>query len=300
MNQSTREKNWVESTGEAADPGFFFEGSRDKGVLLVHGLTGAPSEMRFVGKALNRLGFTVYAPRLAGHGLDVQALERTKYEDWVNSLREPLHRLKSEVRTVYTAGICVGGAIALMLANQERGLVEKSVIYSPTLSYDGWNQPLWQRFAAHFIDPLKHFKALHHLTFEERHPYGIKDERMRRFLLEGASMKGVLQVMPVIALYENLRLIRALKAALPQMRMPMLLIHAREDDVSSPRNAKRIKALHGGPCDIVYMEDSYHMVHVDRERDRVAQLTAEFFGIPSDGRHRIETSGSMGASLNAA
>ncbi len=286
MQRSVREKNWIQADDDSVDPGFYFEGSREKAVLLVHGLTGAPAEMRFVGKALNRLGFTVYAPRLAGHGQDVQALERTKYEDWVHSLRDPLYRLKSEVRTVYTAGICVGGAIALMLAHQEPGLVEKAVIYSPTLRYDGWNQPLWARFASRLINPLKRFKSLHHLSFEERHPYGIKDERMRRFLLEGASMKGILQVFPVIALYENFRLNRAMKAALPEIQMPTLLIHAREDDVSSPRNAERIKALHGGPCDLVYMEDSYHMVHVDRERDQVAQLTADFFGIPSDAGYR--------------
>jgi carboxylesterase len=105
---------------------------------------------------------------------------------------------------------------------------------------------------------------------------------MRRFLLEGASLKGVLPAFPAIALYQNFRLNRALRAALPGVSIPTLLIHAREDDVSHPRNAQRIQRLHGGSCDLVYMQDSYHMVHVDRERDRVAQLTADFFEVPSN------------------
>jgi carboxylesterase len=67
---------------------------------------------------------------------------------------------------------------------------------------------------------------------------------------------------------------------LPSITIPTLLIHARDDDVSHPRNARRIQRLHGGSCDIVYLENSYHMIHVDRERDRVAELTAGFFEAP--------------------
>ncbi len=37
---------------------FFFEGGRS-GVLLIHGLTGTPREMKMLGKGLNRAGFTV-------------------------------------------------------------------------------------------------------------------------------------------------------------------------------------------------------------------------------------------------
>lgn len=287
MERVSREENRRSAAKEAEDYGFYFEGSREKGVLLIHGLTGAPVEMRFVAKALNRLGFTVCAPQLAGHCKDIATLEATKYEDWLDSLREPLGRLRGEVRKVYTAGICVGGALGLMLAHQEPGKIEKSVIYSPTLHYDGWNQRLWERIGAHLIDPLKWVKAWHHLSFQERSPYGIKDERMRRFLLEGAELKGILPVFPVIALYENFRLNRALKAALPDMRVPTLLLHAREDDVSHPRNAEKIKKLHGGACELCYLDDSYHMIHVDRERERVAELTAKFFGLPDAGEKTL-------------
>ena len=46
------------------DYSFYLQGSEEKGVLLVHGLTGTPSEMRFIGKQLHKMGFTVYAPTL--------------------------------------------------------------------------------------------------------------------------------------------------------------------------------------------------------------------------------------------
>ncbi len=263
---------------------FYFEGSSDKGVLLIHGLTGAPAEMRFVGKMLNRLGFTVYAPVVAGHCQGRAALEAVRYEDWIESMREPLNRLKREVRYVYTAGICVGGAIGLMLAHLERGKVEKSVIYSPTMNYDGWNQTFWGKLGAYLIPRLIWCKPLHRLSFDERPPFGIKEERMRRFIVEGASMKGIQHSMPVIALYENCRLNQAMTAALPHMTVPTFLLHAAEDDVSNPRNAATIKRLHGGECHLQYLYNSYHMIHVDQERERVAQLTAEFFGLPETSK----------------
>jgi carboxylesterase len=263
-------------TPDTDENSFYFQGSREKGVLLIHGLTGAPVEMRFVGKALNKMGFTVYAPSLAGHCQDIAALEATKYEDWIDSLRGPLTMLKREVRDVYTAGICVGGALGLMLAHLEYPKVAKSVIYSPTIYYDGWNQTIWERLGAHLIDPLRWIGPLQHITFQEKHPFGIKDDRMRRFIVEGASMKGILHSMPVRALHENFRLNKALKSALPDVKVPVLLIHAKYDDISSPRNAELIRRLHGGQCELNYLYNSYHMIHVDQERETVARMTADF------------------------
>ena len=46
--------------------GPFFPGGRI-GFLLVHGLAGTPAEMKILGKRLNRYGFTVLCPQLAGH-----------------------------------------------------------------------------------------------------------------------------------------------------------------------------------------------------------------------------------------
>ena len=46
---------------------FFLHGSRDAGVLLVHGYTGAPAEMRMLGNFLQaKGGYTVLGVCLAG------------------------------------------------------------------------------------------------------------------------------------------------------------------------------------------------------------------------------------------
>lgn len=46
------------------------------GVLLVHGFTGAPQEMRGLGRFLAENGMTVLGIRLPGHGTRPEDLER--------------------------------------------------------------------------------------------------------------------------------------------------------------------------------------------------------------------------------
>ena len=260
---------------------FRMDAGRDKGVLLVHGLTGSPAEMRFVAKRLHREGFTVYAPTMAGHCADEAALLATRYEDWVASVRAAIRRFAEEVKEIYVAGICVGGAVGLLAAELEPGLVKGAAIYSPLLNYDGWNVPFYYPWARRLMPFFRHTPGLRRISFGEAPPYGLKSERIRRAVVgNGEGIEGTLPKFPLLALNQHLRLNDALVAGLPGCRVPTLLIHAREDDVCHPRNAEKIQQLHGGRCEVAYLDDSYHMIHVDQQRYEVARLTGEFFGMP--------------------
>lgn len=266
---------------DSEDYSFYLEGSAERGVLLVHGLTGTPAEMRFIGKQLHKMGFTVYAPTLAGHCRDEQALLQTTYEDWLCGLKKNLLYLKSRVAHVSAAGICVGGALALYLAQQAPGLIDKVALYAPALDYDGWTQPYWSRLARIFKAVLIHIPAVRNTRFEEKYPFGIQDDHIRRLIVQNpAGLKGALPYFPAAALYQNYRLNDALKRALPETKVPTLLVHARNDDVSHPRNSYAIQRRHGGFCEVVLLEKSYHMIHLDKERHKVAELTGNFFDPP--------------------
>jgi carboxylesterase len=56
--------------------------------------------------------------------------------------------------------------------------------------------------------------------------------------------------------------------------------------MSHPRNAWRLRDALGGPVEVKLLENSFHMIHVDQERDVVADLTATFF----DARSRLAAS----------
>lgn len=252
---------------------------RTKGVLLVHGLTGAPAEMRLLARRLARAGFAVRTPLLAGHGGTEDDLLRTGWRDWLASVRAAYHELAAEVDEVYVAGVCVGGALGLALC-AEAPEIRGAAVYSMTFEYDGWNMPRWAT-AAPLIQLVAHLPLVRRIAFDEPYPYGLKDLRLRELASRpDALIEGAIDRLPLGALYEMYRLGRRVEQLGPQISTPALIVHADEDDMSHPRNATRLAATLAGPSEILRLEDSYHMVHVDRQHRLVAERTAAFFGAP--------------------
>ncbi len=252
------------------------EGTNGRGVLLIHGLTGAPAEMRLLARHLNRRGFTVHAPLLAGHGKDEAALRRSRWQDWLESVQEARAFLSSRVDAVYAAGICVGGKLGMMAAADAPGDIRAVAIYSPCFHYDGWEVPAYYPLLSSHLRWLSHVPGLGRLKFRENASLGIKDERMRR-LVANMGAEGMLDAFPAQALFEMHRLGRHLKGRLPAINTPTLIIHSRQDDLSGPSHAEYIAGHIGGSHRLHWLDDSYHMIHVDRQRGVVADLTADYF-----------------------
>jgi carboxylesterase len=263
------------------DRSFELEGDGRKGVLLIHGLTGAPSEMRPVARRLHRAGFGVSAPQLAGHGEDERALLKTTWRDWLGSIHDAYQRLAAQVDEVYVAGICAGGALGLALC-AEVPEIKGAAAYSMTFEYDGWNMPRFA-VAAPVIQFVANLPLVRRLSWEETYPYGLKDLRLRELASRAPDtlIEGSIDRLPLGALYEMYRLARHVERAGPEIRTPTLIVHAREDDMADLRNAFRLREALGGPTRLEVLEDSYHMVHVDKERSRVGDMTAAFFGAPA-------------------
>ena len=254
---------------------FHLPGTNGRGVLLIHGLTGIPSEMKFVARALNRRGYSVYAPLLPGHGMGREGLIATKWQDWLDGTLEAAGRFGRTVDGVYAAGICVGGKLGMMAARRMPQVIRATAIYSACFKYDGRKAPFRYRFAPALAVALK-LRHWQRKSYPETPELGIKDERMRRFM-QSAEAEGVVDEFPAQSVLEMYRLGRAMKRELRDMRVPALILHAREDDLSSPRNSNLIARDIGAPRELHLLEDSYHMIHVDRQHRKVSDLTADFF-----------------------
>jgi carboxylesterase len=259
------------------DRSFRIRGDGRRAVLLIHGLTGAPAEMKAVGRVLHRQGFGLHAPLLAGHGGTEADVLKTGWRDWVASAREAYLELAREVDEVYVAGICAGGEIGLELC-AEFPQIRGAAAYSPLFEYDGWNMPKIT-LGAPVIQAVANLPLIRRLSFVQPHPYGLKDPRLQALAARQlqSMIPGALERMPLGAMYQLYRLARHLEQVAPTIRTPTLIVHAREDDLADLRNARRLRAALGGPSELVVLEDSYHMVHVDKEHVRVGELTAAFF-----------------------
>ncbi|HET7932141.1 MAG TPA: alpha/beta fold hydrolase [Rhodanobacteraceae bacterium] len=264
---------------------FLLRGGR-AGVLLIHGLTGTPAEMRFVGKGLHRAGFTVYGMQLAGHCGSEADLLRTGWRDWAASVREGAARLRNEVDRLFVAGLSMGSVLALNLAIEHADWVDGLGLYGSTFFYDGWTIPRLARlsFMLPLVCGMGFFKQR---RFMESFPYGIKDERVRMriagAMLDGQSEAAGLPGNPWPSLSEFHKLVWHVRPRLHEVRAPSLIMHAADDDIASVRNARLIERRVTGPTETILLNDSYHMITVDGERAKVIAHSAEFFTRVLDG-----------------
>jgi carboxylesterase len=261
---------------EIGDYSFFHPGGPE-GVLLIHGLSGTPTEMKFVGKGLSRAGYTVYGMQLTGHCGTEADLLKTGWHDWVASVDKAYEWLRQRVATVYAGGLSMGALLSLDLAARNPGGVAGLALYSPTLWYDGWNINRFQ-----WLLPLiLKLPFGERYRFNEEFPYGIKDERLRRRVVaqmeSGDSAAAGLPGLCGPSLRELRALIAKVKAETPSVKSPALVLQASDDDITSVKNAMFLQNNLGGPRRTVLLDDCYHMITVDRQRDLVVRLTAEYF-----------------------
>jgi carboxylesterase len=255
------------------------------GVLLIHGLCGSPSEIRFVANGLTREGYTVHCPHLAGHGGTEADLMATTWQDWLESAEMGLDELRRTCEKVVVGGLSTGAVLSLMLAARHPDKVDAVSLYSPALWLSGrrvpWYVPLFRLIDSKWLANLFRLPVPIHV--------GIKDQRIRDFIRSTmASDKSAAPVStPGGAVLERRRLAKAVTKLLDRIAQPVLIMHAREDDYAGLDNAAYLQRNLAGPVDMVVLDDCYHMVTVDRQRhvvlDRTTKFVAKIAGSIADG-----------------
>lgn len=274
-------------------------------VYLIHGVTGTPVEMHYLAKGLARHGWDVYATTLPGHCTSLRDLVRTDEQDWRRHVRAQLVFARRRYGVVFVAGLSAGALLALDAAAALP--VDGVGVMSPTLVYDGWNTP-W----SHALLPLA-LRVVppswqHWLFHLDGPPFGIKDpvrqarvraayrpaailrewlrDRMRR--ARPTERKGSrppssaslgYPLFPLKTLADVDRLIAAVRPRFGAVTAPTVILQAKEDDMTSPRNAALVFGEIGSKEKrLILLDDCYHVITVDKQRHLVVAGLVEFFG----------------------
>ena len=191
--------------------------------------------------------------------------------------------------------------LALLLAARRPADVHGTALLAPTLWLNGWLIPWYARlFRLVFSRRVANL-----IGFPDLHPHGIKDERVREFirnaLFSGDSSVAGLPSTPGGAVLEHRRLVKTARAELAGIHQPALIIHPREDDYADLDNAWYLQRHLKGLVDMVVLDDSYHIVTVDRQRHLVVERIAAFVaGIVGRTGANGASPGSAGAPARAA
>ena len=234
------------------------QGGGPVGVLLLHGWTGSPPEMRPMGEYLAAQWQLVHGPRLPGHGTAPEDLLSTTWQDWTGAARAALDALHAECETVFVGGLSMGGLLTLHLgATYPRPLAGLIPMSAAIFVYD------WRRVLAPVAQRFQPWNAKREARdFQDPETYTLVAD-YRRF--------------PTVSVVQLSRLMADTQRRLPQVRAPLLVMQGLRDRTVRPRSAQYVYD-HVGSADkaLVLFEESGHCLPIDKERRAVWEQAAAF------------------------
>jgi len=244
-----------------------------KAIMLFHGLTGSPFEMKKYGKFLFKEGYDVYCYTLPGHGSMENEIESITWQDWVDFSQEKYDFIRDDYDDFFLSGICFGALISIYLAIHNKN-VNAVISLSATVYLDGWSIPWYN-----FMMPLGLNTILRYFyTFPEREPYGIKNKIVRRKVAKLMSKTtAAMDNFPLSCIYELLKFSKYIQKNIKVLSQPILLIHSIEDDLTSIKSSKFLyDNVSSKIKEYVELKNSYHMVLYDFEKEFVYEKSLSF------------------------
>lgn len=253
------------------------------GVFLIHGLGGTQYDLGSMHKRLKNAGFVTHSLTLPGHGTQPADLAGVTAEDWIDAVVAKYHEVRGLHPRLHLMGMCMGSLLAAVLAQRERHAQGNLVLLAPPVYIDGWATP-WYRGLRPLLYAIPGIGRT--MKIEEEDPFGIKNEQLRA-IVKAKFERGEnfhYRWVPLECIRQVDRLRAILMKGAKEIRCPTLVVHAREDELTSLRSANfLVEQIGGGRARMVVLEDSYHMICVDNDREIVAKNVLEFFGAALPG-----------------
>ena len=255
---------------------------REPAVFLIHGLGGTQYDLGSLHKHLKNAGFVTYSITLPGHGGQPADLIGVRAEDWLEAVRTKYREIVAAHDVVHVMGMCMGSLLAVETCKREQHRSGRLIALAPPVFIDGWSTPWYRelRRLVYWVPALAE-----RMRVDEEEPYGIKNDQLRA-IVRAKFERGdafAYSWVPLACIREVDRLRRFVMRGLERIACPTLVIHAREDELTSLRSATYLVEHIGagkraGLARMVILENSYHLICVDNDKELVASRILEFLG----------------------
>ena len=226
------------------------------GVLLCHGFCGSPKSMIGWPRHLEAAGFRVLLPRLPGHGTDWQELNQTSWVDWYSTVDDAFASLHAQCDQVFLAGLSMGGALALRLAQQHGPFVSGLTLVNPVIN---------------ITDPrMSALPVLRRVLPSLR---GIVND-----IAEPGRDECGYDRLPLRALYSQTFLWADVRRNLDRVGQPVLVYQAVHDHVVDPSSVRLIKTgVRSSDHTYIELHRSYHVATLDYDAEYIFDGSVAFF-----------------------
>ncbi len=254
MASSTRS---VQRILETARP--FHEGTGPVGVLFCHGFTGSPWSLREWAQVTADAGHTVALPRLPGHGTTWQEMNVTGWQDWYATVEDEFDQLRESCERVFVAGLSMGGALALRLAEKRGDEVAGLILVNPAVA--AYPKDRIAPLAQHFVASVKSIGS------------DLADPDVSEHAYDRTPVRAAASMMKMWV---------DVRACLDLVHCPVLLFRSAVDHVV-PDISKDLVLAHVSSEDISerILERSYHVATMDYDRQQIFDETLDFIAAHS-------------------
>lgn len=239
--------------------------AKNKSVVLFHGMSASPLEMRGMAQLLQSRGFRVSVPLLSGHGSSVRSLCTTSAEHWLLDVERAVEgELRSGCQGIFFAGLSFGALLALFAAEKWAKNCEGVALLAPPIRFRSKPREYGLQLLKFLPDPL-----LNLLGTVKKKP-GVRSYPERR----------PRESYPVHSIAAGARLVQIRDRVLNQAQLlqsPLLVLYDPEEDRIALSGIEELKSC----VDPVWwnaleIESGGHNLSVGSAAERVEHLVADF------------------------
>jgi esterase/lipase/1-acyl-sn-glycerol-3-phosphate acyltransferase len=231
------------------------------GILLIHGYMAAPEEMKSFARYLHEKSFTVYVPRLKGHGTSPDDLAQTKFDQWIESVEEGFVILRHSCKKVVAGGFSTGAGLALELSTRVDDVNAVFAVAPPVQLKD---------LGSYFVPAIDAWNTI---------LKKINLDSMAKEFIENNPENPHINYTrnPIAGIYELEKLMEQLEAKLKTIKTPTLVVQSRKDPVVNPSGTLKLFNELGSDCKEYYIFDyDRHGIMTGQGVERIYMAIEQF------------------------
>ncbi|HEY4760145.1 MAG TPA: lysophospholipase [Thermoguttaceae bacterium] len=242
-------------------------------VIIVHGLHEHSGRYARLAADLNRSAYAVYSMDLRGHGRSAgRRAWIVSFDEFLDDAEILINRVaqRQPGKPIFLLGHSMGGLILAWLAINKPPKVKGLIFSGPAILVGGKVFPILRHFAA-FFSRIWPGLSLFRLgcRFISRDPQVVEDFKRDPLVFHGAF--------PIRTGAEILHAAKLIQGRLPEIHLPILVMHGAGDVVADPKGAQQLYAQASSTDKTLRLYDGlYHEIFSEPERAQVVSDLLEW------------------------